>query len=61
LPWQRARVGTIAAFRPSGLPAFRPSGVEASYALFEYKTPDGTLSGFDIDIDIDIGTPCARS
>ena len=25
-------------------------GVEASYAPFEYKTPDGKLTGFDIDI-----------
>lgn len=25
-------------------------GVEASYAPFEYKTPDGKLAGFDIDI-----------
>ena len=24
-------------------------GVEASYAPFEYKTPDGKLTGFDID------------
>lgn len=25
-------------------------GVEASYAPFEYKTPDGKLTGFDIDV-----------
>ena len=25
-------------------------GVEASYAPFEYKTPDGKLAGFDIDV-----------
>ncbi|MEK6350852.1 MAG: ABC transporter substrate-binding protein [Burkholderia sp.] len=25
-------------------------GVEASYAPFEYKTPDGKLTGFDVDV-----------
>ncbi|WP_414444342.1 ABC transporter substrate-binding protein [Burkholderia sp. 22PA0099] len=25
-------------------------GVEASYAPFEYKTPDGKLAGFDVDV-----------
>ncbi len=25
-------------------------GTESSYAPFEYKTPDGKLTGFDVDL-----------
>ncbi|WP_411149574.1 transporter substrate-binding domain-containing protein, partial [Acinetobacter baumannii] len=27
-------------------------GTESSYAPFEYKTPDGKLTGFDVDLGL---------
>ncbi|WLE58576.1 ABC transporter substrate-binding protein [Burkholderia plantarii] len=44
-----AAVSTLSGAHAADLKQIR-FGVEASYAPFEYKTPDGKLAGFDVDV-----------